>query len=96
MKSQELSKNGRTLREYQLLAKAQAGELSRFDPDQMGECKPLFDQELIAIINVRDIFLTRKGLDVLSAAGWERKRVREFFEVFPNNLPPLDDDEDAK
>lgn len=96
MKSQALSKNGRTLREYQLLAKAQAGELSRFDPDQMGECKPLFDQKLIDIINVRDIFLTRKGLDVLNAAGWERKRAREFFEVFPDDLPPLDDEDDAK
>ena len=97
MKSQQLSKNGRTLREYQLLAKAQAGELSRFDSDQMAECKTLFDQELVAIINVRDIFITRKGVDTLKAAGWQRSRAHEFFEVFPEDLPPLEEpEEDAK
>jgi hypothetical protein len=85
------TKNGRTRREYELLAKAQAGELQRFNADQMAECKPLFDQGLIRVINVRDIYITRTGVDVLKRAGWDKHRAREFFEVFPDDLPPLED-----
>lgn len=87
-----LSKNGVDLRTVQLLAKAQAGELQRFDQDQMAECKPLFDQGYLRVINVRDIYITREGVDVLKRVGWDRKRAGEFFECWPEDLPPQEDD----
>lgn len=89
---QHLSKQGVDRRTVELLAKAQAGELSRFDQDQMAECKPLFDLGYLKIINVRDIFITRKAVDLLKQLGWERTRAREFFDVWPDDLPPLEDD----
>ena len=85
-------KLGHPRRLYELLAKAQAGELQRFDADAMAECKPLFDEGYIKVINVRDVFITRKGVDLLKAAGWDRRRAAEFFEVFPDDLPPLETD----
>jgi len=90
--SQNLSKHGVDLRTVQLLAKAQASELERFDKDSMAECKPLFDQGYLAVINVRDIFITRKGVDLLKSVGWDRTRSNEFFECWPEDLPPLEDD----
>ena len=81
------SKNGVELRTVELLAKAQAGELNRFDHDQMAECKYLFDQGYLGVINVRDIFITRQGVDVLKSVGWDRWRSTEFFECWPEDLP---------
>lgn len=90
--SQDHSKNGIDRRTVELLAKAQASELERFNSDQMAECKPLFDQGLLAVINVRDIYITRKGVDILKSVGWDRKRSAEFFDCWPEDLPPLEDD----
>lgn len=88
MMSQQDYKNGVSRRTIELLAKAQAGELQRFNTDQMAECKPLFDQGLLKIINVRDIYITRKGVDMLKSVGWDRQRGQLFFDCWPNDLPP--------
>jgi hypothetical protein len=89
----QTNKNGVELRTVQLLAKAQAGELMRFDSDAMAECKPLFDQGYLKVINVRDVYVTRKGVDVLKSVGWDRQRGAEFFECWPEDLPPLEEDD---
>ena len=87
------NKNGIERRTVELLAKAQAGELQRFDVDLMAECKPLFDHGYLKVINVRDVFVTRKGVDLLKTVGWDKSRGREFFECWPDDLPPLEEDD---
>jgi hypothetical protein len=86
------TKNDVERRTVELLAKAQASELDRFDTDLMAECKPLFDLGYLKIINVKDIFITREGVDVLKSVAWDRKRAAEFFECWPDDLPPLEEE----
>jgi hypothetical protein len=79
-----------TYDDYVMLTKAQAGELDRFDEDQMTQAKPLFDKKYIAVMSVKYVYLTESGLAVLKGAGWERKRTKEWLACYPEPLPPLE------
>ena len=75
--------------DYDLIIRAKSGEFDRKDRVAMERLRPYFDKGYLETNRTGDIWLTRRGVDVLQAVGCEPLRSREFFENYPHLLDEM-------
>jgi len=72
--------------DYRRIIEAKSGAYDRKDKAAMASIKPYFDKGYLETNRLGDIWLTRKGVDVLLAVGCDPNNSREFFDNYPHML----------
>jgi len=72
--------------DYVRILAAKSGEYDHKDKVQMGKCMSYFKKGYLDLNRSGDIWLTRKGVDVLLAVGCEPLRPQKFLENYPHML----------
>ena len=78
--------------DYVRIIAAKSGEYDHKDKAQMTACFPYFQKGYLELNRQGDIWLTRKGVDVLLAVGCEPLRPREFLDNYPHMLDRMKDE----
>tara|TARA_R110000803_G_scaffold103651_3_gene171809 strand:+ start:709 stop:978 length:270 start_codon:yes stop_codon:yes gene_type:complete len=75
-----------TYADYDRILKAKNGHWSKTHKDELAQLQPYFDKGYLEGNVNGDIWLTRKGVDVLKAVGCDPVDPREFIANYPHML----------
>ena len=75
-----------TYEDYNRIIKAKSGHWDKTHKDELKLLQPYFDKGYLETNKEGDMWLTRKGVDVLLAVGCDPVDPREFLENYPHML----------
>ena len=90
-----------TYEDYNRIIKAKSGHWDKTMKDELAELQPYFDKGYLETNKEGDIWLTRKGVDILLAVGCDPIKPQEFLQDYPHMLDQMRqtmtvDDNDTK
>ena len=72
--------------DYNRIIKAKSGHWDKTMKDELAELQPYFDKGYLETNREGDIWLTRKGVDVLLAVGCDPVKPQEFLRDYPHMM----------
>ena len=81
--------------DYHRIIKAKSGHWEKTHKEELKLLQPYFDKGYLEINKEGDIWLTRKGVDVLLAVGCDPVQPQEFLRDYPHMLDQMRQMEDS-
>ena len=75
--------------DYNRIIKAKSGHWDKTHKDALALLQPYFDKGYLETNKEGDIWLTRKGVDILLAVGCDPIKPQEFLQDYPNMLDQM-------